>query len=62
MKNQAFIKTGMLPLKKVNRKLVADKVRKKRNDGFKFKRIAYDDAIAYQSNDKYDPYLYGWIK
>jgi len=58
MKKQAYIKTGSLPAKKVNRKRISDRIKRKRQDGHKFKRVMFKDAIGYQSDDKYDPYIY----
>ena len=61
MKQQAMIRTGMLPPHKVTRKQMADRIRKTRNKGFKMKRLAFNDARAYQSNDEYDTYMYAVI-
>ena len=60
MKKQGFIKTGMLPIHKVSRKRVADAIRKARKEG-ELSKVVFNDAVVYQSNDKYNPYLYGTL-
>ena len=59
MKKQAWIKTGLLNPVKVPRNRVALRMKKDRANGFKHKKtISKDGFIVYQSNDRYNPYLY----
>ena len=59
MKNQAYIKTGLLPEYKISRSRIAQHIRKDRSNGFSLKRFKTKDGFTvYQSNDKYSPYLY----
>jgi len=61
MKPQPHIKVGMMPgLAKWPRKSVALRMKQARKLGFKFTKYVTDDGWkCYQSNNKYDTYIYG---
>jgi hypothetical protein len=62
MKDLAFIKTGLLPLRTLPRKLVAERLRAVRRNGWKLTRMVYSDAVVYQPRDPFSPYLYGHFR
>lgn len=61
MKRIAMIKTGILPPKKVTRKRMSDTLRRKRAEGYRFKRVTFADAKGWQSTCKSDPYIYATV-
>jgi len=62
MKKQAMCKTGLLKPHKTTRQQMANSIKKGRSKGYTYKKLIFGDAIAYQSDCKYDPYVYAVIK
>lgn len=56
MKRTAYRKAGMLPPRQFARSFIAAQIRQWRSEG-KVRRIRYRDAIGYQAEDKFNPYI-----